>query len=102
MPIDITAIREAANPPDERIAKLLADHSTQAYALFELIAELEGHRSDLLAAYGAMLFEKAMFGQSLTLEKYQAAVDRLRAAGRLKEIDIGKVKYFANPDQVQK
>ena len=95
MSINLRRAREAQRPLFERIVEFLSVHDEEGYSLFEIIAGVEGY-DEVLASYSVLLVEKAMTGVSDTHEKYRQAIEVLRAAGRIEEVEREGVHYYCS------
>jgi hypothetical protein len=94
MPIDIKQFEEATKPLAIRIRDFLANNSTQAYSIFEIMAALDGY-PDASTATFLVAMERVGGKQSATWERYWGAVEELVKRNEVRGAPIQGATYYA-------
>ena len=89
MPIPMEKFSDVQRPLDTRIVEYLASNAKSAFALTELVAALEGYKSDQFAQL-FLTMDPAGLGT-----RYQSALARLLKEGQIERADHQGTTYYA-------
>lgn len=95
MPITKKEFEEADRPLDERIIATLERENGNALDLIDLIASTDGYPTRSDAALVVLIERTEAAGKETIYARYQAEVDALLAAGRVREASVRGTSYYA-------